>query len=91
MLLAKEITVLVKYLNFADIFFKKKSVAKFFKHLAINKHSINPKPDKQPPHSLIYNLKPDKLKIFKTYIKTNLANSFIRHFKSFAKTLIIFF
>lgn len=37
-----------------------------------------------------YNLGLIEHKILKTYIKTNLANGFIRSWKSLAKTLVIF-
>ena len=47
----------------------------------INEHFINLLGDKQVHYSLIYSLRLVKLKILKTYIKTNLTNSFIRFFK----------
>lgn len=56
----------------------------------INKHSIKLELDKQSPKSPIYNLKPVKLENLKTYIKTNLANSFICLFKFLTKILITF-
>ena len=44
----------------------------------------------QPPYRPIYNLEPVKLETLKAYIKTNLANGFIRPFKSSAGALIPF-
>ena len=38
----------------------------------------------------IYNLGPIELEIWKTYIKTNLANGFIRPFKFLARAPILF-
>lgn len=56
--------------------------------LNINKHTINLEPGKQPLYKLIYSLSLAELKIFKIYIKANLANSFIQPFKSFIKVYI---
>lgn len=56
----------------------------------INKHLIDPKPDKQTLYKPIYSLRLIELKILKIYIKTNIANSFICSFKFLAKTLILF-
>ena len=46
--------------------------------------------DQQPSFGPIYNLESVELEILKTYIETNLANSFIRSFKSLAKAPIFF-
>ena len=40
-------------------------------------HAIELEKGKQPSFGLIYSLRPVELEILKTYIKTNLANSFI--------------
>ena len=45
---------------------------------------------KQPLYGLIYSLKSVELNIYQTYIKTNLANSFICLLKSLANILILF-
>ena len=45
---------------------------------------------KQPPYGPIYSLGPVELKTLKTYIKTNLANAFIKASKSPADTPILF-
>ena len=51
----KEITVLEKYLDFADIF-PKKSAKVLFKRTKINEHAIQLQKDKQPLYSSIYSL-----------------------------------
>lgn len=76
LLVAKKKFILAEYLDFSNIFIKK-LIAKLSKHFNINKYEINLKVDKQLPYGPIYNLKPIELKIFKIYIKTNLANGFI--------------
>lgn len=72
------------------MFFRKKSVAKFSKHFAINKYLINLELNKELPYSQLYILGFTKLEIFKTYIETSLANSFIQLSKAFMKASIIF-
>lgn len=49
-------------------------LSKFFN---INKYVIDLKLDKQLSYKPLYSLELIKLKIFKTYIKTNLVNKFI--------------
>ena len=59
----------------------------------MNKYTIELKEDKQPLFKFIYSLKPVKLetlKTLKTYIKTILANGFIRSSKSFAGAPFLF-
>lgn len=73
------------------MFFFKKSAIILFNFLDINKYIIDMKPSKQPLDRSIYSLDTIKLKIFRIYIKTNLANRFIRSFKSLAKTFIFIF
>lgn len=87
--MAKKVTILAKYLNYANIF-PKEVVVKLPKHLDINEYIIDLEPNKQLPYESIYNLGLVELKTFKTYIETNLANSFIRLFKSSARALILF-
>lgn len=45
---------------------------------------------KQSPYDLIYSIEPIELERLKAYIKTNLANSFIKLFKSLAGAPIFF-
>ena len=46
-------------------------------YIEINDYTIKLKEDKQPLFGPIYSLGPVKLETLKTYIKTNLVNSFI--------------
>ena len=56
----------------------------------MNEHVIKLEEDKQQLFGPIYSLGPVKLKTLKTYMETNLANSFIWPFKSLAKAFILF-
>ena len=89
MLLAEEVIVPAKYSNFADIF--SKELAEVLpERTGINKHTIKPEDGKKPPYEPIYSLTPVELETLQTYIKTNLANSFIQPSKSPAGALILF-
>lgn len=74
--MAEKFNIPAEYLHFADVFLKKLA-AKLFERFDINKHWIIPKLGKQAPYDPIDSLKLVQLKTLKTYIKTNLANSFI--------------
>ena len=87
--LAKKVTVLDKYLDFANIFLQK-SANVLSEQTRVNKHAIEFEKDKEPSYGLICGLKPVGFQIFKTYIKTNLANGFIQASKSPASTPIFF-
>ena len=89
MLLAEEIIVLAEYIDFANVFLKKSAVV-LPEGTGINKHIIKLVEGKQPTYRPIYSLGPVERKIFKTYIKTNLANGFIQPSKSPAIALILF-
>ena len=89
LLLAKKVTVLAKCLDFADIFLKKSANIPP-KQIGVNKHSIELEEGKQLPYGPIYSLRPVELEIFKTYIMTNLANSFIQALNLPADALILF-
>ena len=67
---------MAKYLDFADIFAKKPANV-LPEQTEVNKHTIELERGKQQPYGLFYSLKLVEFKIFKTYIKTNLANGFI--------------
>lgn len=69
-------SILAKYLDFVDIFLEELAM-KLLKYLCITKYTIDLEVDNQLLYKLIYSLELVKLKILKTYIKTNLANSFI--------------
>ncbi len=78
-----------KYADFADVFSPKLAV-ELPEHTGINDHGIELVDDWQSPYRPIYNLGPVELEILKAYIKNNLANGFIRPFKSPAGVLILF-
>ena len=82
------IEVSSKYADFADVFLPKLA-AELPEH-RINNYVIKLIDDWQPPYSLINSLGPVKLETLKDYMKNNLANSFIRPFKSPAKAFIFF-
>ena len=83
------ISISTEYSDFADVFFPELA-SKLFKHTGINDHAIELVNDWQPPYGLIYSLELVELETLKTYIKTNLANGFIRPSKSPAGAPIFF-
>ena len=89
LLLAKKVTVPVEYLDFANVF-SKKSANVLPEQTGVNKHAIKLEKGKQPSYRPIYYLGPIKHKTFKTYIKSNLANGFIRASKLPAGAPILF-
>ena len=56
----------------------------------MNEYAIKLEDDKQPPFGPIYSLGPVELETLKTYMEINLANGFIRPFKSPAGAPILF-
>ena len=56
----------------------------------MNEYTIELEEGKQPLFGPIYSLGPIELETLKTYIKTNLANGFIRPSKSLAGVPILF-
>ena len=88
-LLAKKVTVLAEYTDFADVFLEKLANI-LSKQTGVNKYAIKLEKDKQPPYGPIYSLGPVELKIFKTYIKTNLTNGFNQASNSLVGTPILF-
>ena len=76
LLVAKEVQIPTKYSDFSDIFLKKKALI-LSEIIKFNQHAIKLQKGQQPPYRPIYRLDPVKLEMLKTYIKTNLANSFI--------------
>ena len=81
--------VLAEYSSYNDDF-SVENAAEFLEYAGMNKYAIELKEGKQPLFSPIYSLGPVELEILKTYIKTTLANSFIRLSKSPAKASILF-
>ena len=67
---------MIEYFNYKDIFLGN-NIIKLSKYTKISNYAIKLKKSKQLFFKPIYNLGPIKLKILKTYIKTNLANNFI--------------
>ena len=69
--------VLDKYINFADLF-SLDLASKLIEHTGINDHTIKLVDDQQPPFKPIYSLGLVESETLKAYIKTNLANRFIK-------------
>ena len=80
---------MVEYSNYNNVFLAE-NAAKLPEIIEINKYTIKLEEDKQSSFGLTYRLKLVKLEILKTYIKTNLANSFIWSFKSPIEASILF-
>ena len=83
------IAILAEYSNYNNVF-SVEYVAKLPRYTRINNHAINLEKYKQSFFGLIYNLGLIVLKTLKTYIQTNLANSFIWSSKFSAEALILF-
>ena len=90
-LIAKEapIKVSAKYLDFVDVFSPDLAI-ELSEHTEINTYTIDLEESKQLLYRPIYSLGPLELETLKTYIETNLANSFICPSKSPASTPILF-
>ena len=88
-LLTKKVIVLAKYLDFAYVF-SKESAEMLPEQTEVNKYIIELEKGKQPPYRPIYSLGSVELEILKTYIETNLANSFIRLSNFLPGALILF-
>ena len=80
--------VLAKYSNYSNVFLVE-NVTKHPEHTGMNYHAIELEEGKQLSFSPIHSLGSVELKTLKTYIKTNLANGFIRPFKSLTETPIL--
>ena len=78
-----------EYSDYNNVF-SVENIAELSENTGINKHIIKLKEGKQPLFGSIYSLEPVELETLKTYIKTNLANGFIRFSKSLAGALILF-
>ena len=83
------VSIPLEYSDFEDMF-SKKSAAVLPEYTEINTHAIDLEEGKQLLYRSIYSLEPVKLKTLKIYIKTNLANGFIRLSKSPAGVSILF-
>lgn len=82
-------TVFLRYSNFADIF-SSELVVELSKHIRINNLAIDFVDGKQLFYRPINSLEPMKLKTFKFYLETHLANGFIKFFESSIDALIFF-
>ena len=78
-----------EYSDYNNVFLAE-NAAEFLENTRINEHALKLKKGKQPSFGPIYSLKSVELEMLKTYIKTNLANGFIRPFKSPVRALILF-
>ena len=76
LLFAKKVKTVTKYSDFLFIFLEKKTLI-LSKKIKLNQHTIKMQDSQQPFYRPIYSISPVKFEIFKIYIKTNLANSFI--------------
>ena len=81
--------VFVEYSNFNNVFLVE-NIAKLSKNTRINEFAIKLEESNQTFFKFIYYLGLIKLKTLETYIKTNLANSFIWPFKFLTKAFIFF-
>ena len=73
--------ILTKYFDFINVFSPELAL-KLLEHTRISDNAIKLVDDQQSPYGPIYSLGQVELETLKTYIKTNLANGFIRPFKS---------
>ena len=73
--------ILAEYSDYSNIF-SAENVAELPENTGMNEHDIKLKESKQTPFEPIYSLGSVELEMLKTYIKTNLANNFIRPSKS---------
>ena len=78
-----------EYSDYSDVF-SAEYAAELPENTGMNEHAIELEEGKQPPFGPIYSRGPVELETLKTYIKTNLANSFIRPSKSPAEAPILF-
>lgn len=89
LLINEEVVIPDEYFDYVNVFLEK-SVAKLPKCSNINKHAIELEPGKQPFYKPIYSLGTLEFETLKTYIDTNLVNSFICPFKSPTGAPILF-
>ena len=90
-LISKEALIKIsnKYVNFVNVF-SQDLTFKLPEHNGINNNIIKLVNTQRPPYGAIYCLGPVELEIWKAYIRTNLANGFIRSFKSPAGAFTLF-
>ena len=83
------IEVLVEYFDYSNIF-SAENTAELLEYTGMNNHAIKLEESKQPPCDPIYSRGSVELETLKIYIKTNLANGFIRSSISPTEALILF-
>ena len=79
----------IEYFDYNNVF-SAEYTAELPENTGMNEYAIKLEEGKQLSFGPIYSLEPIELEILKTYIKTNLANSFIRPSKSPVGALILF-
>ena len=89
LLVTKKVKIPTKYSDFSNVISEEKTLI-LPEVIELNQHAIELQEGQQLFYRPIYNLGPIELKTLKTYIKTNLANSFIQPLKSPASALILF-
>ena len=70
-----------EYSNYSNVF-SVENAAELLENIEVNEHATKLEEGQQPPFGSIYSLSLVELETLKTYIKINLANGFIRPFKS---------
>ena len=80
---------MAEYSNYSNVFLGKNTI-ELPKNTGINKHAIKLEDSKLPLFGPIYSFGRIELEMLKTYIKTDLANSFIWLFKSLTGASILF-
>ena len=78
-----------EYSDYSNVFLAEHA-ARLLENTRMNEYAIELEEGKQPRFGPIYSLGPVELETLKTYIKTNLANGFIRPSKSPAEAPILF-
>ena len=89
LLIAKKVKISTEYLDFSDVFSKKKTLV-LLKITDLNQYTFKIQESQQSLYKPIYSLGPVELKTLKTYIETNFANGFIWLSKSSVRALILF-
>ena len=79
----------MEYSDYSNVF-SAENVVVLLENTGVNEHVIELEIDKQLSFGPIYSLGPVELETLKIYIKTNLANGFIRPSKSPVEVLILF-
>ena len=83
------IEIPAEYSDYSNVF-SAEYAAELLENTGINEHTIELEESKQPLFGSIYSLRLVELETLKIFIKTNLANNFIRPFKSPVGAPILF-